>query len=142
MNYSDALKDPRWQKRRLQILERDGWACQRCLAEHLTLHVHHRVYARGAQPWEYPDEDLVTLCEGCHERVTNSLSQIQEIVGRLSFEEIEIVLGYVAALSLETTGGFIEVDGEMSRIFGALNRMGKPQECSFPLPDRFEVSGR
>jgi hypothetical protein len=25
--YSDKLKDPRWQKKRLQIMERDNWCC-------------------------------------------------------------------------------------------------------------------
>lgn len=64
MTYSEKLKDPRWQKKRLQILERDGWACRQCGIETETLHIHHMVYM--GEPWEAPDHLLVTLCEDCH----------------------------------------------------------------------------
>ena len=66
MTYSEKLKDPRWQKKRLRILERDNWTCRRCLSADKTLHVHHRYYIKGANPWEYHDEVLRTLCEDCH----------------------------------------------------------------------------
>jgi hypothetical protein len=66
MNYSDKLRDPRWQKRRLEILERDGWACQVCGDKEHTLHVHHKVYEQGKDPWDYDGESLVTLCDFCH----------------------------------------------------------------------------
>ena len=65
--YSEKLKDPRWQKKRLKILERDEFTCQECADSESTLHVHHRYYIRGAEPWEYPDEALQTLCEHCHQ---------------------------------------------------------------------------
>ena len=35
--YSQKLKDPRWQKKRLQILERDEWNCQICHDNESTL---------------------------------------------------------------------------------------------------------
>jgi len=63
-DYDEKLKDPRWQRKRLKILERDGWACQQCGCRD-DLHVHHRVYY--GDPWEAPDESLITLCERCHE---------------------------------------------------------------------------
>ena len=65
--YSEKLKDPRWQKKRLKILERDEFTCQSCFDSESTLHVHHRYYTQGAEPWEYPDSALQTLCEGCHQ---------------------------------------------------------------------------
>ena len=64
MTYSQKLKDPRWQKRRLHILELRGWKCERCKDDKTTLHVHHKKY-RG-QPWEALDHDLEVLCEPCH----------------------------------------------------------------------------
>ena len=64
--YGEKLKDPRWQKQRLRILERDGWACQLCFNTESTLHIHHLYYEVGFEPWEYPAEALVTLCESCH----------------------------------------------------------------------------
>lgn len=30
MTYSQKLRDPRWQKKRLEILERDSFTCQHC----------------------------------------------------------------------------------------------------------------
>ncbi len=66
-DYSEKLKDPRWQKKRLLILERDEWTCQICHNSESTLVVHHRRYLLNTEPWDYPDELLVTLCEDCHE---------------------------------------------------------------------------
>lgn len=64
--YSELLKDPRWQKLRLQVFERDGWECQLCSSKTKTLNVHHKRYERGKNPWEYPIASLLTLCESCH----------------------------------------------------------------------------
>lgn len=65
--YSEKLKDPRWQKKRLEILNRDKFKCQSCGNGELTLHVHHTKYIRGNDPWDYKDNFLVTLCELCHD---------------------------------------------------------------------------
>jgi hypothetical protein len=64
--YADKLKDPRWQKVRLEVMARDGWTCQQCHDQTSTLHLHHRYYEPGLDPWEYPPDALVTLCEFCH----------------------------------------------------------------------------
>lgn len=64
MTYAQKLKDPRWQKRRLHILEQRGWKCERCRDDKTTLHVHHKKY-RG-EPWDALDHDLEVLCEPCH----------------------------------------------------------------------------
>lgn len=65
MTYSEKLKDPRWQKLRLAVLQRDEWRCQYCGDTKTTLHVHHRYYL-GKNPWDTPEECLQTLCEDCH----------------------------------------------------------------------------
>jgi hypothetical protein len=75
--YAKKLRDPRWQKMRLQILERDQWTCQGCFDTETTLHVHHRWYERGKDPWEYEPAALLTLCETCHQDETE-LRQEQE----------------------------------------------------------------
>lgn len=64
--YYDKLKDPRWQKKRLEILERDGWKCRWCCDKDNTLHVHHIIYLAGKDPWDIPNGLLITLCESCH----------------------------------------------------------------------------
>lgn len=66
VKYSEKLKDPRWQKVRLQVFERDEWCCQRCFDSEATLNVHHCRYEKGKDPWEYPLNNFVTLCENCH----------------------------------------------------------------------------
>jgi hypothetical protein len=64
--YSEKLKDPRWQKKRLEILSRDEWTCTSCGGSKTTLHVHHKYYTYGNEPWEYDNDVLITLCEHCH----------------------------------------------------------------------------
>ena len=64
--YSELLRDPKWQKKRLKILERDKFQCRACEATEETLHVHHIIYDYKLKPWEYLDCDLITLCEYCH----------------------------------------------------------------------------
>ena len=65
--YWKLLKDPRWQKKRLEIMEENSFACQRCGDKKNTLNVHHFAYKRGRKPWAYTDLDLFCLCEKCHE---------------------------------------------------------------------------
>jgi len=64
--YSDKLKDPRWQRKRLLVFKRDNWTCQKCGSKEDSLTVHHICYVPGADPWDHPDELLLTLCEFCH----------------------------------------------------------------------------
>jgi hypothetical protein len=70
-SYMELLKDPRWQKKRLSIFERDEWTCQRCFDSEYTLVVHHMIYIQDKMPWDYPDEYLITLCIDCHEEEGN-----------------------------------------------------------------------
>lgn len=66
MTYTEKLKHPNWQKRRLEVLNRDDFTCQECLDKNKTLHVHHLTYEYGRDPWDYPLYYFVTLCEDCH----------------------------------------------------------------------------
>ena len=72
--YKAKLRDPRWQRKRLQILERDEWRCRLCMDSESTLHVHHRWYLPDCEPWDYPVAALLTLCESCHETETELTS--------------------------------------------------------------------
>jgi 5-methylcytosine-specific restriction endonuclease McrA len=65
-SYSELLKDPRWQKRRLEIMQRDDFECKHCGNNINTLNVHHKYYIHNRAPWEYSDDVLITLCESCH----------------------------------------------------------------------------
>lgn len=68
MTYKEKLLDPRWQKKRLEVLESDYWSCRACESKTGTLHVHHLWYEKDCDPWDYPNECLITLCDKCHEK--------------------------------------------------------------------------
>lgn len=62
--YAEKLKDPRWQKRRLEIMQRDEFSCVECGDSTATLHIHHERYS--GEPWDAPNNSLKTLCAACH----------------------------------------------------------------------------
>lgn len=65
LTYTEQLKDPRWQKKRLEILNRDSFTCQLCGDTKTFLHVHHKIYC-NSQPWDIDNVHLITCCEHCH----------------------------------------------------------------------------
>lgn len=99
-SYSDLLKDPRWQRRRLEVLEASGFACDECGNDRNTLHVHHRAYRKGAMPWEYGEEELECLCEICHKYKTDLINEIKTLIGSMDIALMEMVLGYCYGLRI------------------------------------------
>lgn len=71
--------DPRWQKVRLRILERDNFQCKSCGSCTKTLHVHHRVYEKKKKIWDAEEFNLITLCEDCHERAEEIVTGFRKI---------------------------------------------------------------
>lgn len=101
LSYNEQIKSPHWQKRRLQILQRDNFTCQICGSTGKTLHVHHLCYRKDAKIWDYPDNTLITLCEDCHRMehemqsendysVTNLINDLL-ISGFTNFELVSIL---------------------------------------------------
>jgi hypothetical protein len=68
--YAEKLKDPRWQKKRLEVFQRDNFTCRRCYDNSKTLHCHHLYYDPRKDPWDYSLQFLMTLCEECHQEET------------------------------------------------------------------------
>lgn len=64
MTYAEQLKDPRWQKKRLEILKRDKFTCRLCGDKSTTLHIHHNNYK--GNPWDVSNDELMCLCCHCH----------------------------------------------------------------------------
>jgi hypothetical protein len=79
-DYSDKLKDPRWQKLRLQVFERDKFTCQCCQDTEETLTVHHLEYAKSGDPWDVPIESLLTLCDNCHSECEKILRKLRRVI--------------------------------------------------------------
>ncbi len=76
--YSKLLLDPRWQKKRIEILQRDDFTCQLCGDSESTLHVHHCFYRKNNLPWDYPNSSLITLCYDCHDYETVELYRCKQ----------------------------------------------------------------
>lgn len=83
--YFKKLLDPRWQKKRLQVLEAAEWTCEACGDATSTLHVHHKQYFKGREPWEYEAAQLGVLCEECH---ANAHEDVDPLLWVASFAPI------------------------------------------------------
>ena len=84
--YSEKLKDPRWQKKRLQIMKRDKFMCRECGDDKSTLNVHHLIYHSNMAPWEYANDELKTLCEGCHSTIYDYFQTIKIVASSFNGE--------------------------------------------------------
>lgn len=102
--YSEKLKDPRWQKKRLEVLERDKWTCQGCSDKTSTLHVHHQYYISGKEPWEYQNTCFLTLCESCHESEERYKKEYEQLLIQTIYDA-----GFKADDMLEIAAGFSKV---------------------------------
>jgi len=98
-SYSDLLKHPRWQKRRLEILERARFSCEECDVQDRTLHVHHTYYERKHAPWEYPDESLRCLCEECHQKTEGLRTLFNRQLGKAATDLSELY-GFAVAMEM------------------------------------------
>lgn len=86
MTYKDQIQRPEWQRKRLEIMERDEWKCCLCNDETKQLHVHHLYYDNELKMWEYDNEVMVTVCATCHKNIHKDLNKI---FGLIAFEVIK-----------------------------------------------------
>jgi hypothetical protein len=98
VSYGDLLKDVRWQKKRLEVLNERNWKCEGCGTMEGSFHVHHRRYRSGAKPWEYDSSELRVLCEECHTNLHRVQPLLDETLLKLSSPNVLRVLGYAQAL--------------------------------------------
>jgi 5-methylcytosine-specific restriction endonuclease McrA len=87
MNDSTFQKRPRirmaptlYAKLRKEILQRDGWRCQKC-GRSKNLDVHH--ITRRSALGDDAETNLITLCRACHQLAHGSLGPTSE--SKLSF---------------------------------------------------------
>lgn len=67
VSYSSKLQNPKWQRKRLEVLQRDDFCCKICKENNSALHVHHLKY--NGNPWESDIQELTTLCKDCHKLI-------------------------------------------------------------------------
>ena len=62
IDYKEYIKSNKWKKKRKELIDSIGYACEQCGVEH-HLHVHHKTYKNlGNEPLK----DLQLLCRMCH----------------------------------------------------------------------------
>jgi hypothetical protein len=64
------------------------------------LNVHHKRYRRGAKPWEYEANELIVLCEDCHEEWHQIKDLLTSAIGELDVDTLRILLGLAEAYLL------------------------------------------
>jgi hypothetical protein len=84
--YSDKLKDPRWQRKRLEVMQRDNFKCSQCKNGDITLNVHHWQYSK--EPWDAKNEDLTTVCHLCHKEIEHCKALTKELLRQFDFREL------------------------------------------------------
>jgi hypothetical protein len=115
MTYAEKLKDPRWQKKRLEVLNEAGFTCENCGDGKEELSVHHRYYKKGADPWEYDMDDYVVMCKKCHSRLHDAKKELDRVLGEITeAETMNRVIGYCLALFHDAWPGDLNTEGHIT----------------------------
>lgn len=86
-SYGDKLRDPRWQRRRLERLGLSDFRCDRCGESERELQVHHRWYLKGYEPWDYRLDHLETLCIDCHKLASAIHRELKERLSTMTVNQ-------------------------------------------------------
>ena len=134
-NYSDLLNDPRWQKKRDEILSRDEHHCRLC-GKSNDLHVHHILYEDNTEPWDYDESYLITVCEFCHNRIHSQMQENSKLKERCRFIEDDLVyrtIRYITNSCPRFIYDFnqltdIQKRGVLSELLKLINEINNPKE--------------
>lgn len=97
--YAEKLRSPKWQRKRLEVLQAAGFKCETCADTEDELHVHHKWYLPKHEPWDYPPECFQVLCAFCHQLVTAENRLLQEVLATAYFPNPLRVAGYAWSMS-------------------------------------------
>lgn len=97
ISYKEQISHPNWQKKRLEILNRDEWACKFCGDKETTLHVHHKSYEWGKKPWEYEESNFISLCEDCHDIVEWQKKNDYTVIGCIALRTKDGLKSHILA---------------------------------------------
>jgi Zn finger protein HypA/HybF involved in hydrogenase expression len=126
IDFFAKYKDPRWQKKRLEVMQQADFRCESCESGEKTLNVHHKSYKKNHNPWEYDEWELECLCEDCHnekhkikDRLTAALHNFKTDVN-FDYTEDEL-LGFLDAKMADGPFGDIPISYEYLRGYCAAN---------------------
>ena len=108
-------KDPRWQRRRLEILESRGWECESCGAKDQTLEVHHCFYEWPwkNEIWDYPDNCFLVLCEDHHEEWHRKKLELDKLCAGFFSGDLDKAIGLLRGLRCQAVGDDVLLNREM-----------------------------
>jgi hypothetical protein len=104
-SYFEKLKDPRWQRKRLEVMERHNFECQECGDKEGQLNVHHPFYKKGAEPWEYEVLELMCLCDNCHKVAHLQEAKLDGLIHKIKSDSslraywFNALIGYLIAVT-------------------------------------------
>ena len=84
-----------WQRKRLEILERDQHLCKLCLYKGVinneALEIHHIIALKDNEELKLEDSNLVTLCSRCHNLVEDDKSYISLLKSLATIPPCEMI---------------------------------------------------
>lgn len=96
----EKYKDPRWQRKRLERMEYAKFTCEHCEATNKTLNVHHKLYRKGADPWDYNDLELMCMCEDCHEEWHKAKANFGVSLQFMDLDDYREAVGYSVGIAV------------------------------------------
>ena len=97
LSYYEQLQHPLWDKKKQEILERDGFECTICGSGLHKLEIHHLCYFPDLLIWEYDNELMVTVCKKHHQQLTYDLPKVS---GLIAFECLKSNIDLLEATKL------------------------------------------
>ena len=97
-DYDDYISSPAWRAKRQEVFRLQGRLCSNCTTIFGRMHVHHLHY--DTLGWEDPENDLVVLCEACHE-MEHGIQQSESSYEGETEEELDAVDALRAELRAE-----------------------------------------
>jgi hypothetical protein len=94
-------KNPRWQKKRLEVMNASGYECESCGDKDSTLNVHHKYYVNGRDPWEYDLNELECLCASCHAQAHEAERNLKVAINQwklCGFFDPSVLSGFISGL--------------------------------------------
>lgn len=92
--YYQKLQHPNWQRKRLEIMQRDNFTCALCNDKETQLHVHHVTYEKNTDPWDYSIWNLVTICRNCHDTLHSSSEEEKVMISMNLWFYLFVKRGY------------------------------------------------
>jgi len=92
MTYYEMLKHPKWQKKRLEVLELNRFRCENCGNAEDQLNIHHGYYDNSLKLWEYDNDTLYCYCETCHKEAHELLLDLNHGLGRIDIFLLDSII--------------------------------------------------